>query len=308
MGCVQLDKLLSKLDIQVRPVALCLTSAGWRLRLPASPDPMLHFVLRGRGAILGPEDDPHAVGPHSMVIVPCGTTHAIESEGDVRHEQCTPTPSPGVSLPRLSAGPPDDPDVIVACGVVRVRYGDSLGLFSHLRGLLTIDLSASPQVGAAIQGILAEQSQASPGSEALQAALMNQCLVHMFRHLCGHTECQLPWLRALDNPRLARAIDRILEDPGADHTVESLAEVATMSRSAFAPAFASAFGRPPMTLVHQVRMQRAAQLLQRPDTTMDEIADRVGFASRSHFSRAFKKQHGTSPGAYRSNRPPPAAG
>ncbi|HUU13794.1 MAG TPA: helix-turn-helix transcriptional regulator [Terriglobia bacterium] len=81
--------------------------------------------------------------------------------------------------------------------------------------------------------------------------------------------------------------------------MDSLGEVASMSRSAFAEKFTAAFGRSPMSFVHHVRMQRAAQLLQQPALSIDEVADRVGFASRSHFSRAFKKPSGVSPAEFR---------
>jgi AraC-like DNA-binding protein len=82
--------------------------------------------------------------------------------------------------------------------------------------------------------------------------------------------------------------------------VESLAEAASMSRSAFADRFAAAFDRTPMSLVNHVRMQRAAHLLQQSDAlSIDEIADRVGFSSRSHFSRAFKKHTGAAPAEFR---------
>jgi len=85
-----------------------------------------------------------------------------------------------------------------------------------------------------------------------------------------------------------------------DHTVDSLAKAAAMSRSAFAERFAAAFERSPMSLVHHVRMQRAHQLLtQNGSLSIEEVANRVGYSSRSHFSRAFKNHHGVSPTACR---------
>ena len=65
----------------------------------------------------------------------------------------------------------------------------------------------------------------------------------------------------MEDDRLGRVLDRIFEDLAGDHTVESLADVAGMSRSAFSESFTEAFGRPPMTFLHQLRMQRAANLL-----------------------------------------------
>lgn len=108
---------------------------------------------------------------------------------------------------------------------------------------------------------LTEQSQPGPASEAMTAALMTECLVCMFRQLTTNRDSSLRWLMALEDEQLGRAIDRILENPGANYTVELLAETAAMSRSAFAERLNTAFGVTPMGLVYHIRMQRACQLL-----------------------------------------------
>jgi transcriptional regulator GlxA family with amidase domain len=143
-----------------------------------------------------------------------------------------------------------------------------------------------------------EQATDSPGKPVIQGAIMTQLLVYMFRALGKRSESSLTWLNALDDPRLARAIDHILDDPGAIHTVESLADMACMSRSAFSKHFHDAFSRSPMALVNHVRLERAAKMLNIGHASIEQIGKRVGFSSRSHFSKAFKKHTGISPAAY----------
>ena len=104
---------------------------------------------------------------------------------------------------------------------------------------------------------------------------------------------------ALQDERLGRVVDMILDAPGADYTVESLAETAAMSRSAFAEHFAESFGRSPMSFVNHVRMQRATQLLAIETLSIDEISRTVGYSSRSHFSRAFRDHAGLPPKDFR---------
>ena len=296
---VLLDKLLANLDVRVDHFALCMLSSGWRIQLPGPPAVMMHFVLKGQGTVSDAKGNDLPVGPYWLAVVPPGVQHALRTPGTPSNELRIDSPPPPNTIPNIVAGSSDDVDLLVACGLIRVRYGESLGLFDYLREVLTIDLSDSPEALAAFRGILAEQSSPGPGTEAMTSALMFQCLVHLLRRLTDAADCPLPWLSALEDRRLARAMDRILEDPGAEHTVESLADAAGMSRSTFAERFAVSFGRPPMALVHHVRMQRAAHLLKQGALSINEVADRVGFSSRSHFSRAFKTHTGAAPAAYR---------
>jgi transcriptional regulator GlxA family with amidase domain len=162
-----------------------------------------------------------------------------------------------------------------------------------------VDLSMVPQVRNAIDQIFAEQNQPVPGSSAMTGALMMQCLLHMFRRLPSEGDRAMSWLIALQDARLARAVENVLDDPSATHTVESLSDSAAMSRSAFAALFTRSFGRPPMAFVHHIRMQRACELLEGTVLSVDEIAARVGFASRSHFAQSFKKHTSLSPYNFR---------
>ena len=151
--------------------------------------------------------------------------------------------------------------------------------------------------------LLSEQSSTGPGSEALTQALMSQCLVYLLLHLSEQPGDSLPWLTSLEDPGLGRALDLIFDQPEAPHTVALLADASLMSRSSFAERFHDAFGITPMKFLHDVRLRRAAEIFQRnPGLAIDQVASRVGFASRSHFSREFKRRFGASPAAFRSAR------
>ena len=294
-----LNKLLSNLSVHVKPFAICTLSEGWRLHLPGPPGLLFHFVLEGNGVLYGPRGDAHPIAPMHLSVVPIGAKHILESSGEFRDELRIDAPPSGEQVCQIIAGTSEQADLVVSCGIVSVRYGPSLDLFDHLNEVLAVDLSSVPQAMSAFQGIMAEQSQAIAGSDAMTAALMTQCLVHLFRRLPSQDEEALPWLMALQDERLGRVIDMILDAPGDDYTVDSLAETAAMSRSSFAERFAEAFGRSPMSFVNHVRMQRATQLLAVENMSIDEIARTVGYSSRSHFSRAFKDHSGLPPKDFR---------
>ena len=232
----------------------------------------------------------------SLAVVPHGAKHTLECGPDAQFERTIEEPPSGDGVVRLIAGAPTSAEFRVACGLVNVTYGDSLGLFQRLGEVIVADLSAYPQVRSAFEGILAEQGGATEGSVALTRALMTQCIVYLLRSLSEKSDGRLPWLPGLEDPNLSQAVDAIFEHPEAAHTVDSLADQAIMSRSVFAERFREAFGSTPINFVHNIRIRKAAELLrQKGGPSIQEVAHRVGFNSRSHFSTAFKNQIGVSP-------------
>ena len=129
---------------------------------------------------------------------------------------------------------------------------------------------------------------------------MTQCIVYLLRYLSEQSDGRLSWLPRLGDPNRSRTVDAIFEHPEAPHTGDSLADEAIMSRSVFAERFRTAFGSTPISFLHDMRLRRAAEhLRQKGETSVEQIARRLGFNSRSHFSRAFKVHFGVSPAAFR---------
>ncbi len=294
-----LERLFENLALTVDPFATCAVARGWRLRLPRRDWVVFHFILEGEGALrLGP-DDARPLHPNTLVVIPPGTPHSVECGGEVTREALAEGQGSDEPVCALVAGPPEEVALTVACGRVQVTYGGSLGLFDRLAEPLVLDFADEPAMRATFEGLLREFGHAGDGVKAMMTALMNQCLVLVFRRLCDDRECRLPWLSALDDPGLAPALDAILAHPDQPHTVEVLANRGNMSRSVFARRFHEALGRTPMEFVRDVRLRRGARLLHRPELSVEEVAAKVGFASRSHFSRAFHDHFGCSPAKFR---------
>ena len=72
-----------------------------------------------------------------------------------------------------------------------------------------------------------------------------------------------------------------------------------MSRSVFAERFTSLVGEPPMRYLAVWRMHVAAQQLREGQRSVAQVAFAVGYDSEAAFSRAFKREFGASPGAWR---------
>lgn len=293
-----LEQLFENLSLKVEPFASCHVAKGWRLQLPLREWVILHFVLRGEGGLrAGSEATRYPLHRNSLALMPPSLTHAVECGTDVDRETPIRGDEPG-PICKFGAGPIEGAGLVVACGRIQATYGGGPGLFDLLPAPLVMDFSDSPKMRTVFESLIDEDGEL--GSAAMMDALMNQCLIGVFRHIGANPDCPLPWLAALEDPGLARVLASILGHPEKPHSLETLADIATMSRSVFAEKFHKSFGRTPMDYVKDVRLRKAGQLLLRDELSVEDVASKVGFSSRSHFSRIFTEQFGTSPVKYRS--------
>ncbi len=296
---ILLEKLLQGLDVGVETFAICLIDSGESLPVQASELPAVHYSLAGSGhlKVLG-ERIPFK--KHSFVIMPAECALTIEADATSERSPgarayCDP---PEAAFPRTQEGT-GSPAVVMACGRIFALYQHAIGLFDHLTEPLVDDFACDDGVCRPFDALLGELANPQPGTQALVDSLMQQCLVLLLRRYCASGECRLTWLNALEDPRLAKVVARVLDYPGQDVSLEQLAALSGMSRSAFAARFAEAFGRTPMEFVKETRLRRAAELLRNTDLPVKVVAHRVGYASRSYFSRAFKAHYRLDPAAFR---------
>lgn len=104
---------------------------------------------------------------------------------------------------------------------------------------------------------------------------------------------------ALADLRVERALRAMRADLSRSWTVAELAEVAGLSRTAFARAFSRVTGQSPRAHLTQLRLERSAELLQDLGTGLAEVAAQVGYANEFSLSRAFKRHFGVAPAFFR---------
>jgi signal transduction histidine kinase/ligand-binding sensor domain-containing protein/DNA-binding response OmpR family regulator len=84
----------------------------------------------------------------------------------------------------------------------------------------------------------------------------------------------------------------------AEFTVEDFSRALHLSRAAVYKRLFVLTGKPPTEFIRLVRLQRAAQLLEKSKMTVAEVAYATGFNNPKYFSRYFKSQFGVLPSAY----------
>lgn len=145
-----------------------------------------------------------------------------------------------------------------------------------------------------------EISKARPGQQSILNRLGDiwfmECLRVYIEHIATDDSS---WLRALKDPALASVLSAVHRKPEQEWTVPKMAELAHLSRSAFADRFQRTMGRPPQRYLNEHRMRLAAWQLRHSDQPVCRIADMIGYASETAFGQAFKRAHGMAPGRYR---------
>jgi AraC-like DNA-binding protein len=97
------------------------------------------------------------------------------------------------------------------------------------------------------------------------------------------------------------------DEPGHPWTLDVLAAHVHVSRATLSRRFTELVGQSPMAYLTQWRLARAADLLRAGGLGVEQVAHTVGYANAFAFSAAFKREHGSSPRAFRSAAVPPGA-
>ncbi|MDE1176670.1 MAG: AraC family transcriptional regulator [Edaphobacter sp.] len=139
-----------------------------------------------------------------------------------------------------------------------------------------------------------------PGGSLVAQQLATMMLVQALRlHLKDGLSGRAGWLSALTNRQMQAAITSIHDAPAKGWTLAQLAQRCGMSRSIFAAKFKTTVGVSPMEYLTRWRMLLAGDRLRQSDDAVASIAQSLGYASESAFSKAFRRVMGSSPRQFR---------
>jgi AraC family transcriptional regulator len=130
-------------------------------------------------------------------------------------------------------------------------------------------------------------------------ALTTSIGVQLVRRWSNHVIRARPFQGGLPPARLRRVEEFLMAHLADDIGLDDLAAIADLSAKHFARAFRQSTGMPPHRWLIERRIDRAKALLVGDDQSLAEIALTCGFADQSHFTAAFRKVVGATPGSYR---------
>lgn len=228
----------------------------------------IHFVKSGSLDLIDHTNKKRNVGQPSVLVFADGKPHRI-----------APDPIKGVDL--ISAS---------------IYYKDVIAnpLVSALPPFLKFQLSRFPDLKKTAKWIFREAFDIKSGRMPMIEGLCDVFIVQFLREVLDRNEVNQGMLAALAHPQLASVITEIHVQPDYPWSLESMADLAFMSRSKFADLFREVVGDTPGEYLTDWRMKVAQNALLK-GYTVGVVAEKVGYENGSALARAFRKKIGVSP-------------
>ena len=299
-----LAEVVSLLQPHASSTKLVECSSPWLVRRSDVGQPFYAVVLEGACQLAVDGHDPIALHAGDFVLVPAAHGFTTASPGLALAEAPSPLcPAPG----GMRVGDPDGAvDTRLLVGHCSFGSPDAALLVSLLPQWLLV--RGEPRM-ATLVGLVNDESRADrPARELVLVRLLEVLLIEALRPgACAATRrAPAPGLaQGLADARLAAALRGMHGEPARAWTVEQLAKVAAMSRSAFFERFSQALGVTPMEYLLAWRMALAKRLLRAGELAVAAVAERVGYSSASTFGAAFVRQVGMSPARFARTAPAP---
>ncbi|MBX3715360.1 MAG: AraC family transcriptional regulator [Burkholderiales bacterium] len=263
-----------------------------------------HLVTEGRCRAALPDGAPVALSAGDLIMFPHGDGHLLGSDLQLAPvgAELLVEPSAEGGLARIRHGGGGERTRFV-CGFLACDKRLCRPLLGALPRMLRVELGDGPAaswITATLRHGASETHAPRPGSEALLGRLSELLFVEAIRHYTASLPPdQLGWLAGLRDPHVGRALALLHAEPARDWEVEALAKQAGLSRSALNERFNALIGEPPMQYLTGWRLALASQALASSNDAVARIAERVGYDSEAAFNRAFKREFGIPPAAWR---------
>jgi AraC family transcriptional regulator, activator of mtrCDE len=273
-----LESLLNQSMLRVEVVAEEEYCGDWFVDEPRYGCGVFHLV--GTGDCLLESDtlrEAWHLRPGDLVVLPHGDPHrlsACEGHGDI------PTSMICGELHFSSHTQHPLSHALPACFVVRAAQAD------------TVFRDLSMMMAEVANSIL-------PGRQVLLNKLADTLFTLAVCDYAHRNSDHQGLFAALADSRICKVLRAVHEEPGRAWTMQSMASLACMSRSAFAERFAQLMKMPPMQYVTQWRVSVAERMLRDHRLSVAMIAEQLGYSSEAAFRRLFKRISGICPGRIR---------
>jgi AraC-like DNA-binding protein len=265
---------------------------------------IFHLITEGECFVEIGDDAPVRLIAGDAVLFPQGHAHRMTSQPGL------PAASGGRNLgevfarrPRQIAYGGGGATTRLVCGYLACDARLAKMLLAGLPPLVRVNVRGSNAgiwLEASVRYALAEARSPRPGGAGVLAKLSEVLFIEVLRlYMNEQGEGRTGWLAGVGDRIVGAALNALHRRPAHAWTLEELASEAATSRSVLAERFQHLVGSSPMQYLTQWRMLLAANLLSGSNAPLARIAEDVGYQTDTAFSRAFRREYGTPPAAWR---------
>ncbi|HUI59898.1 MAG TPA: AraC family transcriptional regulator [Steroidobacteraceae bacterium] len=267
---------------------------------------IFHLITEGECYVEMGDAEPVHLIAGDVVVFPDGHAHRMTSRPGI-------PPARGARLadvlarrPRQIAYGGGGRATRLVCGYLACDARLARMLLQGLPALLRVNVrgsSAGIWLESSVKYALAEARSPRPGGAGVLAKLAEVLFIEVLRlYMNEEGEGRTGWLAGVGDRIVGGALNALHRDPAQAWTLEELARAAGTSRSVLAERFQQLVGSSPMQYLTQWRMLLASNLLRRSNAPLARIAEAVGYQTDTAFSRAFRREFGAPPAAWRRDR------
>jgi AraC-like DNA-binding protein len=263
-----------------------------------------HWVTEGECFVeLGSGPPVHLV-TGDVVVFPQGHAHLMTSQPGLAPGVGAPLHTVLSRRPRLITYGGGGATTRLVCGYLACDTHGARMLFAGLPPLLRVNVrgsNAGDWLEASVRYALTEARSQRPGGAGVLAKLAEVLIIEVLRlYMNENSEGRTGWLAALSDRIVGAALKALHDRPAQAWTLDELARAAGTSRSVLAERFQHMVGSSPIQYLTQWRMTLAADLLLcRGKLPLARVAEQVGYQTDTAFSRAFRREFGAPPSAWR---------
>lgn len=264
---------------------------------------IFHLLTEGECRVEVEGTPPSTLRAGEIIIFPHGDAHLMASGPDV-------TPAPPADLPALLRRGPREmrfggggaPTKFI-CGFLSCDPRLCRPILHALPRVLTVSLRGQDEPGwleNSIRYAVAEAAASRPGGAGVLAKLSEVLFIETLRRYMERLPAEhTGWLAGVRDRVVGKALALMHSRPAHGWTVEALASESNVSRSVLAERFTHYIGQPPMHYLTRWRMALAAGMLRSSSLSITQVAQDVGYETDPAFSRAFRREFGAPPAAWR---------
>ena len=269
-----------------------------------------HLITAGSCYAKLPEGEPLKLVAGDVILFPAGDRHVLAAASPMAL-RAKPANMRGEVLHRLLKRGEvtsvregeEGSETRVICGFLACDGRMAEPILKSLPRMLRVSLRDSDTVSwlqSSMQFSIVQSAAQRPGSAMVLARLSEVMFAEAVRrYMDSLPDGQPSWLGALRDRYVGRTLALLHERPGHPWTVDELAREVGLSRSALGERFTSLLGRAPMQYLTSWRIAMAAARLRQGEGSILRIATDVGYESEAAFNRAFKREFGSPPAAWR---------